>query len=126
MREVRPTKFERYFHNPNPPRELYVQAAPGRILYNLWMAKILSFTHARNHLTELLDEVEGHHEHVVITRNGRPAAVVLSQDEYDTLIETLEVLADEELLEDLAASERDLTASHTTPWAEVKKELSLG
>lgn len=87
---------------------------------------MLTFTEARNHLTELLDEVEQLREHVVITRNGRPAAVVLSQDEYDSLMETLEILADDEALADLDASESDVAAGATTGWIEVKQELSIG
>ena len=44
------------------------------------MARVLRFTEARNHLTDVLDEVEQLREHVVITRNGCSAAVVLSQN----------------------------------------------
>src|SRR5919198_373804 len=62
------------------------------------MAKIVPFTEARASLTELLDEVEDLHEHVVITRNGRPAAVVISTDEWEALEETLEILQDERAL----------------------------
>lgn len=90
------------------------------------MAKMLPFTEARTHLTELLDEVERVHEHVVITRNGRPAAVVMSQAEYDSLMETLEILGDPKLMADLAASDEDVAAGRLIPWEEVKRELGLG
>jgi antitoxin YefM len=89
------------------------------------MAKVMAFTEARTHLTELLDEVENVHEHVVITRNGRPAAIVMSQAEYDSLIETLEILGDEELMADLAAGDEDVAAGRLVPWEEVKRELGL-
>ena len=77
------------------------------------------------HLTELLDDVESVHEHVVITRNGRPAAIVMSQAEYDSLIETLEILGDQKLMVDLAASDEDVAAGRMVPWEEVKRELGL-
>jgi prevent-host-death family protein len=64
---------------------------PCRILFTPCVARIVPFTEARARLTELLDKVEKRHEHVVITRNGRPAAVVLSTDEYEALEETLEL-----------------------------------
>jgi antitoxin YefM len=89
------------------------------------VAKVVPFTEARTHLTELLDDVESVHEHVVITRNGRPAAIVMSQVEYDSLIETLEILGDQKLLADLAASDDDVTAGRVVPWEEVKRELGL-
>jgi prevent-host-death family protein len=89
------------------------------------VAKVLPFTEARTHLTEILDEIEHVHEHVVITRNGRPAAVVMSQAEYDSLIETLEILGDAQLMADLAASDEDVAAGRLIPWGEVKHELGL-
>jgi prevent-host-death family protein len=89
------------------------------------VAKVVPFTEARTHLTELLDDVESVHEHVVITRNGRPAAIVMSQAEYDSLIETLEILGDQKLMADLAVSDDDVAAGRVVPWEEVKRELGL-
>jgi antitoxin YefM len=74
------------------------------------VAKIVPFTEARSILSELLDEVTERQEHVVITRNGRPAAVVLSSEEYEALAETLAVLEDDETLEALRESEADVQA----------------
>ncbi len=89
------------------------------------MAKIVPFTEARARLTELLDEVNERHEHIVITRNGRPAAVVLSSDEYEALAETLEVLEDDEALEALRDSEADVRAGRVYSLDEVRRELGL-
>lgn len=89
------------------------------------MARVVPFTEARARLTELLDEVEKQHEHVVITRNGRPSAVVLSSDEYDALAETLELLHDDETLEALRESERDVQAGRLSSLDEVRRELGL-
>jgi len=89
------------------------------------MARTVPFTEARAKLTELLDEVNERHEHVVITRNGRPAAVVLSSEEYEALSETLEVLEDEEALEALRESEADVRAGRVYSLDEVRRELGL-
>ena len=90
------------------------------------MAKVVPFSDARAHLTELLDEVERVHEHLVITRSGRPAVVVMAQDEYESLIETLEVLADEEAIEDLRQSDEDVKAGRVYDWEDVKRDPRLG
>lgn len=79
------------------------------------MAKIVPFTEARATLSRLLDEVEARHEQVVITRNGRPAAVLVPAEEQEILEETLEVLQDEELLEALRESEDDARNGGLTP-----------
>jgi prevent-host-death family protein len=89
------------------------------------VARIIPFTEARAHLTELLDDVETRHEHVVITRKGRPAAVVISPDEWDAIEETLEVLQDEEVLVALRESEKDVKAGRLFTLDEVRRELGL-
>lgn len=55
----------------------------------------------RDHLSELVDRVERQHERVVITRNGRDAAVLVSPDDLAALEETLSVLSDPEALADI-------------------------
>lgn len=104
------------------PRELSLL---DRILYSKVVARIVPFTEARARLTELLDDVETRHEHVVITRNGRPAAVVVSPEEWEALEETVDVLQDEELLAALRESEEDVKAGRLFSLDEVKRELGL-
>jgi antitoxin YefM len=55
----------------------------------------------RDHLSELVDRVEREHDRVVITRNGRNAAVLISAEDLAELEETLSVLSDPEALADI-------------------------
>lgn len=96
-----------------------------RILYSTGVARIVPFTEARARLTELLDEVQTRHEHVVITRKGRPAAVVVSPEEWEALEETIEILQDDELLAALRESEEDVEAGRLFSLDEVRRELGL-
>lgn len=89
------------------------------------MARIVPFTEARARLTELLDEVEARHEHIVITRKGRPAAVVVSTAEWEALEETLEILQDEQALTALRESEADVKAGRLFSLDEVRRDLGL-
>jgi antitoxin YefM len=89
------------------------------------VARIVPFTEARARLTELLDDIETRHEHVVITRKGRPAAVVISTAEWEALEETLEILQDEETLAALRDSEEDVKAGRLFSLDEVRRELGL-
>jgi prevent-host-death family protein len=47
----------------------------------------------KNHLSEVVDQVEREHDRVVITKHGHPAAVVVSIDDLESLEETLRVMA---------------------------------
>jgi len=89
------------------------------------VAKTVPFTEARAKLSELLDELERRHEHVVITRNGRPTAVLVPADEQEALEETLEILQDESILEALRESEADVKAGRLKTLGEVRRELGL-
>ena len=89
------------------------------------MARIVPFTEARASLSELLDDVAARHEHVVITRKGRPAAIVISPEEWEAIEETLEILQDEETLAALRESEGDVKAGRLSSLDEVRRELGL-
>jgi antitoxin YefM len=89
------------------------------------MARVVPFAEARAHLTELLDDVEARHEHVVITRKGRRAAILVSPDEWDAIEETLDLLQDEGTLAGLRESEADVKAGRVYSRDEVRRELGL-
>jgi antitoxin YefM len=82
------------------------------------VARIISFTDARARLSELLDDVEARHEHVVITRKGLPSAVVVPAEEWRAIGETLDVLRDEQTLADLRESAKDLKADRLSATVE--------
>jgi antitoxin YefM len=65
--------------------------------------KTLSLSEAKATLSGLVEEVERRDEEVVITRNGRPAAVLVSPDEYESWKETLSIRADRDLVREIKA-----------------------
>ena len=68
----------------------------------------MSLADAKAHLSAVVHEVHDTHERVVITRNGRPAAVLISPDDLAALEETLDVLSDSPALERIAQARREL------------------
>ena len=60
-----------------------------------------SLRDVRDHLSEVIDRVEHHHELVVVTRNGKPAAVIMSPEDLAQLQETIDVLSDPLALADI-------------------------
>ena len=63
--------------------------------------KTLSLSEAKAKLSGLVEDVTRRDEEVVITRNGRPAAVLVSPDEYDSWKETLAIRADRDLMREI-------------------------
>lgn len=67
------------------------------------MAKTLSLSKVKTRLPELIAGVEDREE-VVVTKNGRPAAILINVREYARLKETLDVLSDPTLMKQIARS----------------------
>ena len=62
----------------------------------------------KNRLSEVVDKVEREHERVVITKHGRPAAVMVSVDDLESLEQTLDVLSRPALIKQIRESLDDL------------------
>ncbi|MCX8527709.1 MAG: type II toxin-antitoxin system Phd/YefM family antitoxin [Candidatus Nanopelagicales bacterium] len=60
-----------------------------------------SLRDVRDHLSEVIDRVEHQHERVVVTRNGKPAAVIVSPEDLAQMQETIDVLSDSQALADI-------------------------
>ena len=72
--------------------------------------KTLPLSEAKSQLSGLVEQVRSLEEQVVITRNGRPAAVLVSAEEFERWKETIEVRADAALMKEIRAGLRALTA----------------
>ncbi len=70
----------------------------------------MSLAEAKAHLSEVVNRVSTQHERVTVTVHGHPSAILLAPEDLERLEETIAVLADNELLRDLAASEDDIAA----------------
>lgn len=72
-------------------------------------------TEARSRLSEIVDEVESTGAEFVVTKHGRPAAVIMGHDEHESLIETLNILVDADTMSAIAEGEADLAAGRLVP-----------
>jgi len=69
--------------------------------YGGLILKTLSLSEAKISLSKLIEQVAGTDDEIVITKNGRPAAVLVSPDEYESWKETLAVRSDTALMEEI-------------------------
>lgn len=70
------------------------------------MAQTLPISEVKARLPELVTGVEEREEEVVVTRKGKPAAVLVNYAEYERLKETIEVLSDPTLMRQIRRSQR--------------------
>lgn len=67
-------------------------------------------TEVRSKLSKVVDEVLRTGREFVVTKHGKPAAVILAHDEYESLIETVNILSDDETMAAVAAGEADFAS----------------
>jgi len=70
------------------------------------MAKTMPISEVKTRLPELVSGIEEREDEIVVTRNGKPAAVLVNYDEYERLKETLDVLSDPVSMRQIARSKR--------------------
>jgi antitoxin YefM len=63
--------------------------------------KTLSLSEAKMKLSGLIDLINESDEEVVITKNGRPAAVLVSPEEFESWKETIAILSDSALMKEI-------------------------
>ena len=87
--------------------------------------KDLPITEARDELTSLPGKLSHTHETLTVTRRGKPVLAILAWDEYEALVETLEVMSDDRLMTSLRQSIREAKQGKLIPWEDVKRKLAL-
>jgi prevent-host-death family protein len=66
------------------------------------MAETLPLAQVKSRFSEMVDRVEHTQDRIVVTRNGRPAAVLISLEELASLEDTLELLSDVAAMRELS------------------------
>ncbi len=88
------------------------------------MSKTLTVSEAKARLSELVANVQQTEEELVITRNGRPAAVLMSAEEFESLKETQEIKKDQALMKEIKQGLAQLEKGHRYSFEDVFGPLS--
>jgi antitoxin YefM len=83
----------------------------------------LPLAEVRANLSKLVDEAVRTHERIEVTKQGRRAAVILSADDFDSIMETLAILGDQELLREVRAAEAEADDGDVYTLDEVTEEM---
>jgi len=78
-----------------------------------------SATEVRNNFFDILDDVEKSGIPYTITKGGRPAAVLMNAEEFDSWQETLEIMGNPELVKGIEESKKELEEGKYSSFEEV-------
>ncbi len=87
------------------------------------MINTLSLKELRPELPKVISRIDSRLDRYVVTRRGKPVVVMMSIDDYEALMETLDILADRQAMAGLRKGEEDIRKGRTRSWAEIKASL---
>lgn len=83
----------------------------------------IPITQAKARLLDVVRRLHGTNDTVAITKNGTPAVVMLSMKKFEGLLETLDILADADTMEQLKASMADFKQGRVVSADDVFKDV---
>lgn len=87
------------------------------------MSRTVPVRELRSELSQVIDQVADLREHIIVTRRGRPAAVLVPVDEYEALEETAEILSDPDTLAAIDEGRYEAERGETVSLAELRRDL---
>ena len=87
------------------------------------MVNTVSLKELRPELPKVIDRIDHKMDRYVVTRHGKPVVVMLGMDDYESLMETLDILADPKAMAGLKKGEEDIRKGRVHSWKDVKKSL---
>lgn len=85
--------------------------------------KELSTVDARRKLTKLPEELVAEPATVAVTRRGKPVLAIMTWDDYQAILETLEILNDDEAVDKLRRSVREVKEGKVITWKDARARL---
>jgi antitoxin YefM len=85
---------------------------------------VQSLASVKAHFSQVIDDVAGTHERVTVTKNGSPVAIILAIEDYESLMETLEILSDGQAVTEIREAEKQMAQGDTFGEDQVRAALA--
>lgn len=87
------------------------------------MTITIPLTQLRPKLPKIVSRVNKYFDRYIITRHGKPEAVLIAEEDYESLLETLDILSDQKLMQSIKKAQEELKKGQGIPWKKLKKKL---
>ena len=89
------------------------------------MTKNISLKNLRPRLPKIMAEVDSKMDRFVITKRGRPVALLMSIDDYESILETLDILSNSHLMKNIKKAKADIKAGRVISLETIERELGI-
>ncbi len=89
------------------------------------MIKNISLKELRPNLPKIIKEIDSKMDRFIVTKRGRPVALMISIDDYESLLETLDILSEKKLMKNIKQAESDIKKGNLKALDKIEKELGI-
>lgn len=89
------------------------------------MTHTITLKELRPGLPKVVEDIDKKWGRYVVTRHGKPSIVMLGVEDYESLMETLDILADPKAMAGLRKGQEDIRRGRVHSWKDIKKSLDL-
>ena len=82
----------------------------------------ITVTEAKAHLLDIIRKADKNMQHFVISKNGKPKAIIMSVDEYEGWLETLDIMSDKKTMKSIERAKKDIEEGKCVAFEDVFKE----
>jgi len=85
----------------------------------------ISISEARKRIFEIAEEVQKPDKYYTLTEKGRAKAVLMSADQFNSIMQTIDILSDPNILENIKTAENEYKKGEYIAWEDLKKEIGF-
>lgn len=89
------------------------------------MTKSVTLKALRPKLPEIIDDIDSRMDRFIITKRGKPVALMISVDDYESLLETLDVLSNTHLMNRIKKAEVEIRKGHVNMLDKIEREMGI-
>ena len=89
------------------------------------MTKNVSLKSLRPRLPKIMAEVDSKMDRFIITKRGRPVALLMAIDDYESILETIDILSNTHLMKRLKKAKADVKAGRVVSLETIERELGI-
>lgn len=86
------------------------------------MVNTITLKELRPKLPQVVGDIDAKFDRYIVTKHGKPTVVMLSVDDYESLLETLDILADKAVMKDIKEGVAEVQSGDTVSLEEFLKK----
>ena len=87
------------------------------------MVNTITLKELRPELPKVMNDVDSKLDRYIVTKRGRPIAVVMSVDDYESILETIEILSDKDAVKRIKQSKKEIEEGKTVSLETLRKRI---